>query len=81
MTEKNQQLLQELKNGGVKFLPWIGDKYEDGIITMKLEDFAMAMAKERKCWCLAKVFIGEKKMMTTMEMETTAVMHRRLLQI
>lgn len=31
MTEKNQQLLQELEKEGVKFLPWIGDKYEDGI--------------------------------------------------
>ena len=30
MTEKNQ-LLQELEKEGVKFLPWIGDKYEDGI--------------------------------------------------
>ena len=31
MTEKNQQLLQELEKEGVKFLPWIGDKYEEGI--------------------------------------------------
>ena len=31
MTEKNQQLLQKLEKGGVKFLPWIGDKYEEGI--------------------------------------------------
>lgn len=31
MTEKIQQMLQELEKGGVKFLPWIGDKYEEGI--------------------------------------------------
>ena len=31
MTEKIQQMLQELEKGGVKFLPWIGENYEDGI--------------------------------------------------
>lgn len=31
MIEKNQKLLQELEKEGVKFLPWIGDKYEEGI--------------------------------------------------
>lgn len=31
MTEKNKQLLEKLKTAGVKFLPWVGDKYEYGI--------------------------------------------------
>lgn len=31
MTGKNQQLLQELEKEGVKYLPWIGKKYEEGI--------------------------------------------------
>lgn len=61
MTEKNQQLLQELKNGGVKFLPWIGDKYEEGIYYDERGNFAMAMAKERKCWCLMNVFMEERQ--------------------
>lgn len=32
MTKEDKQLLlQELEKEGVKFLPWIGDKYDEGI--------------------------------------------------
>lgn len=56
MTVKNQQLLQELKNGGVKFLPWIGDKYEDGIYYDETGELRYGNGKGKKVLVLGESF-------------------------
>ncbi len=58
MTEKNQQLLQELKNGGVKFLPWIGDKYEDGIYYDETGELRYGNGKGKKVLVLNECIYG-----------------------
>lgn len=56
MTEKDPKLLQELKNGGVKFLPWIGDKYEDGIYYDETGKLCYGNGKGKKVLVLGESF-------------------------
>lgn len=60
MTEKNQQLLQELEKEGVKFLPWIGDKYEEGIYYDEKGEIDYGKDKGKKLMVLNKcIYNGE----------------------
>lgn len=56
MTEKNQQLLQKFEKGGVKFLPWIGDKYEEGIYYNEKGELCYGNGKGKKVLVLGESF-------------------------
>ena len=56
MTGKNQQLLQELEKEGVKYLPWIGDKYEDGIYYNEKGELRYGNGKGKKVLVLGESF-------------------------
>lgn len=60
MTEKNQQLLQELEKEGVKFLPWIGDKYEEGVYYDEKGELCYGNGKGKKLIVLNEgIYNGE----------------------
>lgn len=56
MIEKNQQLLMELEKEGVKFLPWIGDKYEEGIYYDEKGELCYGNSKGKKLLVLGESF-------------------------
>lgn len=60
MTEKIQQMLQELEKGGVKFLPWIGDEYEEGIYYDEKGELCYGNGKGKKILILNEyIYIGK----------------------
>lgn len=57
MTEEEiQQMYQELEKGGVKFLPWIGGKYEKGIYYDEKGELRYGNGKGKKVLVLGESF-------------------------